>query len=147
MNKMMPPNYFLAAIICMLLLALFLPVYFLIPPYWNLIGLLPLMGGLTMTIYADVMFHRAGTSVMPFTESSCLVTGGLYRFSRNPMYLGFVLILVGLASLLRALSPFGVIVFFAWLIQSRFIKREEQMLADKFGGEWQAYRTRVRRWV
>ncbi|MCE1254992.1 MAG: isoprenylcysteine carboxylmethyltransferase family protein [Anaerolineae bacterium] len=146
MNKMMPPNYFLAAIICMLLLALFLPVYFLIPAYWNLTGLLPVTGGLIMTIYADIMFHRAKTSVIPFTESSCLVTGGLYRFSRNPMYLGFVLILVGLAFLLRALSPFAVIVFFTWLIQSRFIKREEQMLANKFGDVWQAYRARVRRW-
>jgi protein-S-isoprenylcysteine O-methyltransferase Ste14 len=63
------------------------------------------------------------------------------------MYLGMVLIAVGLALLLGTLTPVAVCVAFPIVLYYRFIRMEEQTLADKFGTEWQAYKARVRRWV
>jgi len=71
----------------------------------------------------------------------------VFRLSRNPMYLGMVLILVGAAMLLGALTPFLVAAGFAAIIETRFIPAEERMLAETFGDAWTAYRNRTRRWL
>ncbi|OIO96268.1 MAG: hypothetical protein AUK03_04195 [Anaerolineae bacterium CG2_30_64_16] len=63
------------------------------------------------------------------------------------MYLGFVLILLGLAIVLGSLTPFVIIPIFAVVMDRVFIVVEEWMLAEKFGREWVDYRTKVRRWV
>jgi len=63
------------------------------------------------------------------------------------MYLGFVLILVGIAILLRSLSPYLVIAIFILLIEWVFIRVEENMLADTFEGQWEAYRKKTHRWI
>ena len=63
------------------------------------------------------------------------------------MYLGMVLLLLGLALLLGTLTPFVIVVAFAVLLDLRFIRGEERMLAETFADDWQAYRRRVRRWV
>ena len=83
----------------------------------------------------------------PFEQSTALVTGGLFRYTRNPMYLGLVLMLLGAAVGFGTLSPFFAIVVFVWWIQSRFIVREEAFLAGIFGPEYLAYKARVRRWL
>ena len=85
--------------------------------------------------------------MQPFEGSSCLVTDGLYRFSRNPMYLGMVLILLGVALLLDSLTPLWVIALFVGWIHSQFIRHEEEMLFAQFGQDWLEYKARVRRWI
>ena len=73
---------------------------------WNLLGLLPLGVGVLLNLNADQVFHQLPTTVKPFARSSTLVTQGVYQFSRNLMYLGFALILLGIAILLRSLVPY-----------------------------------------
>ena len=63
------------------------------------------------------------------------------------MYLGFVLLLIGLAVLLRSLTPYLVVVAFATLLERQFVAAEERMLAEEFGVDWQRYRQRTRRWL
>ena len=63
------------------------------------------------------------------------------------MYLGMVLILIGIGVLLKSLSPFLVITLFAILIDRIYIRVEEQMLAETFGAKWQAYKAKTRRWL
>ena len=63
------------------------------------------------------------------------------------MYLGFVLVLLGVAMLLGSLTPFVVILVFAAVIDRLFITVEEQMLKSRFGSEWQAYAKQTRRWI
>ena len=92
-------------------------------------------------------FTRAGTPVVPFERSTTLVTGGSYRFTRNPMYLGMVLLLSGVAALLGTLSPWLVIPIFTAVIQTNFIRGEERFLEELFGDSYRAYKTRVRRWI
>ncbi len=83
----------------------------------------------------------------PFEESSALVTSGAYRISRHPMYLGIVLIVLGIALLLGSLLSFVIVAALAGLLDRRFIAVEERMLAARFGEAWQAYKRRARRWV
>ncbi len=72
---------------------------------------------------------------------------GVFRLSRNPIYLGYVLLLVGVAFLLGRLTPFFVIPFFIVLIERLFIPMEEKMLTAKFGQSYLEYQEQVRRWI
>ena len=131
----------------MLLLHFLLPLGTIIPAPWCLLGLIPLALGIGVNLAADNAFHKAGTTVKPFEESAVLVTGGVYRISRNPMYLGFALILAGVAVLLGALSPWAGVPAFVLLVDRRFIAVEERMLAARFGTAWKEYAAAVRRWI
>lgn len=145
--KILPPTILLGAILLMLGLHFLFPITLLVPIFWRLIGILPLVLGIVISYAAERQFHQVGTTVHPFEGSSQLVTDGLFRFSRNPMYLGMVLILLGVALLMGSLAPFGVILLFLWWTSIQFIRREEQMLATQFGQDWLEYKARVRRWI
>ena len=145
--KFLPPTYLLFAIILMGLLQMVFPVPVVFATPWNLVGILFLILGVLININADNAFRVTGTTVKPFAESTALVTSGLYRFSRNPMYFGFVLVLIGLGILLGSLAPFLVVVLFTILMDREFVAVEEQMLAKKFSGEWREYKAKVRRWL
>jgi len=100
-----------------------------------------------MAIVAERSFRRAGTPVIPFERSTALVTGGLYRVTRNPMSLGMLLILLGVAVLLGTVSPLCAIPVFLWAIQRNFIAGEERFLEALFGEAYLSYKQRVRRWL
>jgi len=135
------------SVIAIVALHVLLPVAKVVPTPWNLLGILPLVVGVVINLVADRAFHAAQTTVRPFEKSSALVTSGVFRVSRNPMYLGFVLLLIGLAVLLRSLTPYVVVVAFAALLDRQFVAVEERMLAEQFGADWQRYRQRTRRWL
>lgn len=147
LRPVLPPTYLLVALAAILLLNFALPLGRFIPTPWNLLGLLPLAAGLALNFVADSAFHKAGTTVKPFQESTALLTGGVYRLSRNPMYLGFVLILAGIVILLRSLSPWVILPIFVGLMQVKFIRAEERMMEEKFGPDWLAYKRQVRQWL
>jgi protein-S-isoprenylcysteine O-methyltransferase Ste14 len=145
--KILPPTLLFVAVLLMIALHLLFPIMQVVPVFWRLLGVLPLGLGLAISYMAEKQFHQAGTTVQPSEVSSCLVTDGLYRFSRNPMYLGMVLILLGVAFLLGSLTPVWVIVFFAGWIHIQFICHEEEMLLTQFGQDWLEYKARVRPWI
>ena len=147
MKGIMPTTWLLIAIAAEIALHLVLPVMVVIPPLWNLLGIIPLVAGVAINLISDKAFRKANTTVRPFQESSALITDGAFRISRNPMYLGFVLILVGIAVLLGSLTPFLVIPAFATLLDRVYVAAEEQMLADRFGTEWEEFQRRRRRWL
>ena len=146
-HKVVPPVYVLISILVILLLHFAVPGPRIIPKPWNLLGLLPVALGLASAVTAIRTFRRAGTSPEPFHEASALVTSGIYRISRNPIYLGFLLALFGVAVLLRSLSPYLVLVGYVILIERNVIRFEERMLAEKFGAQWVEYEKRTRRWI
>ena len=143
----MPPAYLLAAIVAMLALHLTLPGMNVVPFPWNFLGIVPFVIGLALNLTADLAFKKHGTTVKLFEESSALVTGGVFRVSRNPMYLGFVLVLLGIGVFMGSLVPLGVVPVFAVVMQCVFITAEEKMLEETFGERWLAYRSKVRRWM
>ena len=143
----LPPVYFLAALIASAVLHWVVPLaqLFSWPMRW--IGAVILLVGLTLVVVPAKAFDSRGTAVKPFQESTVLVTDGLFRFSRNPMYLGMSLALLGFAFLLGSLAAFLPVIPFAILLDRIFIRREEASLEAKFGGAYRDYKTRVRKWI
>lgn len=146
-KKILPPVYFLAALVTMIALHLLLPIVQIVPAPYRYLGALPIVAGLLVNLWADGCFKRFQTTIKPFQESSHLVETGPYRYSRNPMYVGLVLMLLGAFLLLGSLAPIVVIPAFVWLIAARFIAVEEQMLDARFGDAYRQYQARVRRWL
>lgn len=142
-----PPRLLLLAIGAMALAHLVLPGAGLRPPAWRLLGLVPLGAGAALNLLADRAFATAGTTVKPLLPSTSLVTGGVFRLTRNPMYAGMVFLLVGLWLALGSLLPGLVVVAFALLIERYYVCPEEEKLAREFGAAYAAYRSRVRRWL
>lgn len=141
-----PPLFFLLAIAIQLALAAIPAAKFIGEP-WHLTGIAFIATGITLAVWGNRQFSQAGTTVNPFEPASTLVTSGPFRVSRNPMYLGMVLVLFGTALLLRELLPFVIPFLFAWLIASRFIQHEEVRLHAQFGDAYEQYTQRVRRWL
>jgi len=146
-RKVMPTTYLLIALLIMLILRFSQPMNQIIPAPWNLIGAIPILSGIIINLFADKALHQANTTVKPFEESNNLVTGGVYGLSRHPMYLGFVMVLIGVAVLLGALTAWLIIICFIVLLEIVFIQVEEHMLNEKFGASWIEYKKRVRRWI
>jgi len=147
-NKpILPPTYLLLSMVMMVLLHYVFPVMTLVPKPWILLGLIPIILGISINLHADRLFKNAQTTLNPFGDSSELVTEGIYSYSRNPMYLGMVLILLGVAITLGSLTPFVMIIIFSILITNIFISHEERKMESKFGRQWIEYTLRVRRWI
>ena len=105
--------------------------------------------GAAFDVAGIIAFRRAKTTVNPMKpeKSAVLVSSGVYRITRNPMYVGMVFILLAWAVVLASLwALFGPILFA--VCTTRFqIKPEERVLAARFGDEFASYRARVRRWL
>jgi protein-S-isoprenylcysteine O-methyltransferase Ste14 len=142
-----PPAYLLFAMLIMAVLHFLLPLRQLVAFPWRFAGIVPLVLGLTLNLAADRLLKQHRTTVKPFEKPTSLVTAGVYQVSGNPMYLGFVLILLGIAILMGFLSPFFIIPLFAMLIEVVFIRTEEHMMDVTFGETWLAYKAKVRRWI
>ena len=110
-------------------------------------GALIVLAGLCLNIAGFVTQRHAGTDPIPFHPTTRIVSSGLYRFSRNPMYLGFGLWTLGIAILINSVwfllaAPIGLI-----LTDRVVIAREERYLERKFGDEYLNYKRQVRRWI
>ncbi len=108
-----------------------------------------LLVGLGFDVAGLVSFMRARTTVNPLrpAATSALVVSGVYRLTRNPMYLGLLLVLVAWATFLANGVAYLLAPLFVLYIGRFQIVPEERMLADKFGTDFAAYRARVRRWL
>lgn len=111
------------------------------------IGSVLLVGGLAFMVWGMATFARSRTPVVPVRPARLVVTGGPYRFSRNPMYLGITIGYVGLAALLNQAWPLVMLPIVLVVLSGVVIEREERHLRAKFGAEYDAYAARVRRWL
>jgi protein-S-isoprenylcysteine O-methyltransferase Ste14 len=103
--------------------------------------------GLGLLLLAGGLFKKAGTDMVPFKNVSSLVTTGIYRYTRNPMYLGMAAVLLGTSITVGALTALAVPAVFMIIILFRFILPEEEMLRGIFPQDFPEYCTRVRRWI
>ncbi len=145
--RLIAPHYLALAGATQIILDRLLPVALFIHLPWSQLGWLPITTGAGIQIAAYRGFRRQRTPVMPGRRSTALVTGGVYRFTRNPMYLGMVLILVGGVIIGGSLGPATVPPLFAWIVQRQLVEPEEKALDARFGADYHAYRARVRRWI
>jgi protein-S-isoprenylcysteine O-methyltransferase Ste14 len=115
------------------------------PATW--FGVIPLTVGLLLIPVSAGLFRLRKTTLNPFGESSALVQDGLYRYSRNPMYLGMLLVLAGVAIGSGHLLAFVVLPVFVAVVSRQNIRGEEKFLEARFGDEYRSYKARVRRWI
>ena len=138
----------LFALVMWLLAQLVPPVA--LPAVWGqvLAGILAI-AGIAVALSGVLAFRRANTTVDPRVpqQSANLVIRGIYRYSRNPMYVGFLLLLIAWAFYLSSAAAFALLPLFVLYINQFQIAPEERHLLQKFGTEYQAYLTQVRRWL
>ena len=148
-NRIPPPIYLIVTGVLMWLLSKSQYDPSISIPFATALSRVGYMTGAAIAILAAWQFRRAGTTIDPLRpgKASNLVSGGVFQFSRNPMYLGMVLILIGLE--IKLGSAFGLVplVLFVVLITYLQIKPEEKALKELFGEPYEAYCRRVRRWV
>lgn len=127
----------------------FYPLAWLMSPPGLLLAILLVVTGLAFILAGALAFRRAQTTVDPRypQQSSQLVTHGIYRVSRNPMYLGMALGLAGWAVYLADMSTFLVLALFIRYLGRYQIGPEEHALLEKFGARFQQYCAEVRRWI
>ena len=109
------------------------------------VGLITL--GVSIVLASAGLFKLRKTTLNPFGEPVTVVQDGFYRFSRNPMYLGMLLVLAGLGIWLGTLLALFIAPAFVAIMSRYYITREEQVLDARFGEMYRAYRKRVRRWI
>jgi len=146
-KRILPPTYLFVSILVMVALHFLFPISKITLFPWNLLGAIPFTFGLAASLIADSAFKKHKTTVKPFEVSTVLITCGIFRITRNPMYLGFVLILIGISIFMGSLTPYMVIPIFAILMHVVFIRAEERILQDAFGESWLEYKQSVRRWI
>ena len=114
---------------------------------WGWLGLLLLGGAFFIAKQSKDLFERAGTNLPPNQPTTVIVTEGPYQYSRNPIYLAFVIGYAGLAMLADA--PVMLVLAFGlfFVLEQYAIQPEEKYLEAKFGDEYQNYKSKVRRWV
>ena len=142
-----PPLLFVLPILASLVLEWFVPTSFVHGAFRWTLGALIVVAGLALNVGGFVTQKRAGTDPIPFNPSTRIVAHGLYRFTRNPMYIGFALGTLGFAILVDSAwvllaVPVGLV-----LIDRIVVTREELYLERKFGEEYLTYKRRVRRWI
>lgn len=142
-----PPFSFLAPFLLLMGAEWLLPTSFGPAPWRWLAGALLLAAGLAMSASGAVTQRRAGTDFLPDRPSTKVVTHGVYAWTRNPMYLGFILLTTGLAVLLDSLWGLAAVPIGILVIDRLVIVREERYLERKFGEEYLSYKRRVRRWL
>lgn len=119
-------------------------IWFTMP--WKMVGWGPILLGSVLCAAGAGHFARRRTTIMPRQPSRVLVTNGVFAYTRNPMYLGMAVILVGVCLTAGSATVWLVPPLFVAVIDLALIRLEESMLVDRFGDDYTTYRQRVRRW-
>jgi len=149
-----PPILLVATIVAGSLLGRLFPTlagvqtigYFVLTPTQVWLGWLLILLAITVDIWVFSVFRRHKTNIRPDRPAECLVTSGPFSYSRNPVYVGNIAIIVGL-SLINGSAWYLLLAALMFvLIRELAVKREEAHMSARFGDQWASYRTQVRRW-
>ena len=144
--KFYTPHYLLTLSLCMLATWYFgetssqtLPLI--------LIGICLIGLGFLLAFNSISRFIKAKTGVVPFSESTTLITEGFYKYTRNPMYVGMNSFLLGLMLILK--NPLNIIflIIFFFIVRNMFVLKEEVQMEETFGEDYLTYKRKVRRWL
>lgn len=147
MKKLIPPILFLICIVGMVLVRNIITIKKIIPEPYNYIGVVFIAIGLIFTIKVRKQFDKTDTEIHTFKKPRKLVTTGLFKVSRNPIYLGFTISLLGVWMLLGTLLPILGCLLFILITNYWYIPHEERIMEKTFGLEYEIYKSKVRRWI
>lgn len=146
MERLIPPYLFASLLALTVLLRVVAPASFEIGGV-GVLWILPVVVGVVVLSLGHREFDRRAAEVHTFKTPHSMVTSGIFRYTRNPMYLGFLLVLLGgmlfAHSWLALVAPLG---FFA-ASQFWYIPHEEAKLRAVFGAQYEAYTAQTRRWI
>lgn len=143
-----PPFWLLAFVLLAWGQARFLPLGLSLDhPVTDFVGGILVGGGLILIALAVVELRRAKTTLNPHGEASAMVTTGIFKRSRNPIYLGGVFLLLGLVLGLDAVAALPLVPIFFWVLETRFVVPEENFLRGRFRADFARYCQKTRRWV
>ncbi|MGI3212368.1 methyltransferase family protein [Roseovarius tibetensis] len=144
----MPPVWLAGCLILAWMQAVYLPMGLVFGDTWaDLLGGLLVGGGLVLIAMAAMEFRRYRTTIVPHETPERLIQTGIFRRSRNPIYLGDALILAGLILRWDAVLALPLIPVFIWIIETRFIIPEENRMRRTFRMEFARYCEKTRRWI
>ena len=146
-NKIPPPIVTLFFGLCIYFSQELFPEFNL--EYFTILSYVSYFAGLSILILAVLLFRKQNTTVNPvkIDNASSLVTSGVFKFSRNPMYLGMVMILFGLALMFNLVGGIFFVLLFMIYITKFQIRPEEEVMERLFGEDFIKYKHKVRMWL
>jgi protein-S-isoprenylcysteine O-methyltransferase Ste14 len=142
-----PPFLYLIPIVGGIVVDRFWPLPIAASAALEAVGWLLIGAWIWLTGFNVARFLLAGTSLLPYRPASTLILTGSYRFTRNPMYLGFAFFTIAVGLLAGTYWPLVLLPPTLYLVQTWVIEPEERYLRRRFGAEYDAYTRRVRRWL
>lgn len=142
-----PPILMLVLLLLSALLTAVAPIAFVPVSFHGPSAALLILVGLGFSAAGFFSFKSRGTPVRPGAEPTQLVLSGPYRITRNPMYLGLLLISIGCFFAVESVWFIIPPILFFWVLNFRLIPFEEQLMEEHFGAQYETYRQRVRRWL
>lgn len=142
-----PPVYFLLTTTLGVLIGHWVLLPFQFPSSIQLFSIFCFLWGSTMGVLSVILFKLQYTNVLPFSEATNLVQTGFYQFTRNPMYLGLLFIQTSILTAFTQPLTLIVIPLFWAILHFCFVLREEALLLEKFGDNYQRFLGKTRRWI
>ena len=142
-----PPLVYVVFFLAAMAIGRFVPLPRLPIGVGRMLGAALALSGIGLSVWSMRRFWASGTSVVPIRPSTAIVIEGPYHFTRNPMYLGMLLVYVGAACWWGLVWPLLLAPVLVLVMNVAVIGREERYLTRKFGGEYQRYHAQVRRWI
>ena len=142
-----PPIVYLVGLLLGLLIHYFYPIGFLSESVSIGFGVLLTPVAIPIALFAVLALKRAETPLDVRKPTTAIVTNGIYRLSRNPMYVALAFVYLGIACWVNSLWILLLMVPVLVVVDQSIIKREEQYLEQKFGDEYMRYKSEVRRWI
>ena len=145
--KIYPPLMVLAGIITQLLIGYIAPVQPILSETWQYIGIALMVLGFATILLAARSFRKHETTIIPDGQPSTLMEGGLFAYSRNPIYVAMAVLLIGSGLAIGHIWALIVVPLFVLLVQQIWIVKEEENLETEFGQIYRNYKIAVRRWL
>ncbi len=139
-----PPVILLASIVLQIILLFSFPISVDLS---SLLGLILIFSGISLVFVSFRFMRKMKTTFIPDGTPEVLISSGPFKFSRNPIYLGMLAILVGVAFLMSSLSAIIIAFVFGIIINFTWIAHEEKKLHELFSEDWENYSSKVRRWI
>ena len=139
-----PPVILLVSIVLQIILLFSFPISVDLS---SLLGLILILSGISLVFVSFRLMRKMKTTFIPDGTPEVLISSGPFKFSRNPIYLGMLTILVGVAFLMSSLSAIIIAFVFGTIINFTWIAHEEKKLHELFSEDWENYSSKVRRWI
>ena len=139
-----PPIILLASFVSQIILLFSFPISVDLS---SLLGLILILSGISLVFVSFRFMRKMKTTFIPDGTPEVLISTGPFKFSRNPIYLGMLTILVGVAFLMSSLSAIIIAFVFGIIINFTWIAHEEKKLHELFSEDWENYSSKVRRWI